>query len=348
MLRTDSDPELRVFDPVIRFLHWLTLFLVIAIFLLAFSIDFASSKEEAVALIQLHRSFGVTVWVVTLGQLVWRQCAHFPNWPADMRKAMAVPAAVGEDELHQSASALLKSLQSQKGVQLSIANALWSDARLPLAPGFVEQCREYYQAEATSLDLSSPGAANTINGWVKQKTQDKIPTIVTPQALRDTFAVLTNAVYFKGGWEYKFMKSETQEGDFHLSGGTSGGAGKTKKMQFMHRDTILNGYRSGPGYEAAALPVGVGASRLGTFKPTRIISAGRAAGKRSGLGLDGSERRRQAFSRAAVLFADDADLRAANVDPRTGFDAICDYASFPTAAPSRLLLEAELGGAQAS
>jgi len=32
MLRTDGDPELRVFDPVIRFLHWLTLFLVATIF----------------------------------------------------------------------------------------------------------------------------------------------------------------------------------------------------------------------------------------------------------------------------------------------------------------------------
>ena len=73
MLRADGDPELRVFDPVIRSLHWLTLFLVITIFALAFSIEFASSRGEAVALIQLHRSFGVTVWVVTLGRLVWRQ-----------------------------------------------------------------------------------------------------------------------------------------------------------------------------------------------------------------------------------------------------------------------------------
>jgi cytochrome b561 len=84
MLRTDEDPELLVFDPVIRFLHWLTLFLVAAIFILAFSIDFASSREEAVALTQLHRSFGVTVWVVTLGRLAWRQFSRFPNWPADM------------------------------------------------------------------------------------------------------------------------------------------------------------------------------------------------------------------------------------------------------------------------
>ena len=47
MLRTDEDPELLVFDPVIRFFHWLTLFLVATIFVLAFSIDFASSKEGA-------------------------------------------------------------------------------------------------------------------------------------------------------------------------------------------------------------------------------------------------------------------------------------------------------------
>ena len=87
MLRTDGDPELRVFDPVIRFLHWLTLFLVGTIFVLAFSIDFASSKDEAVALIDLHRSFGVTVWVLTLGRLIWRQFSRFPNWPADMPQA---------------------------------------------------------------------------------------------------------------------------------------------------------------------------------------------------------------------------------------------------------------------
>src|SRR5229473_1439871 len=100
MLRSDSHPELRVFDPVIRFLHWLTLFLVATIFVLAFSIDFASSKEEAGALIQLHRSFGVTVWVVTLGRLAWRQFSRFPNWPADMPQAMRFVAHWSEYALY--------------------------------------------------------------------------------------------------------------------------------------------------------------------------------------------------------------------------------------------------------
>ena len=100
MLRTDANPELRVFDPVVRFLHWLTLFLIGAIFVLAFSIHFARSREEAVLLTQLHRSFGLTVWIVTLGRFAWRQCARFPNWPVDMPRAMRLAAHASELALY--------------------------------------------------------------------------------------------------------------------------------------------------------------------------------------------------------------------------------------------------------
>ena len=100
MLRADANPELRAFDPLIRFLHWLTLFLVATTFVLAFSIDLASSKEEAGVIIQLHRSFGVTLWVVTLIRLVWRQFSRFPNWPADMPQLMRFAAHWSEYALY--------------------------------------------------------------------------------------------------------------------------------------------------------------------------------------------------------------------------------------------------------
>jgi cytochrome b561 len=116
MLRTDGDPELRTFDPVIRFLHWLTLFLIAAIFVLAFSIDLASSKEEAVTLIELHRSFGVTVWIVTLGRLVWRQFSRLPNWPVDMPQAMRLAG-------HWSEYALYALLLTQPILGLLLTNA---------------------------------------------------------------------------------------------------------------------------------------------------------------------------------------------------------------------------------
>ena len=100
MLRTDGDPELRVFDPLIRLLHWLTLLLVATTFVLAVSIDLAPTKNEAAALVQMHRSFGVSVWVVTLARLVWRQFAHFPNWPDDMPQLMRFAAQWSEYALY--------------------------------------------------------------------------------------------------------------------------------------------------------------------------------------------------------------------------------------------------------
>jgi cytochrome b561 len=100
MLRADADPELRAFDPLIRLLHWLTLFLVATAFVLAFSIDLAPSKEEAGVIIQLHRSFGVTVWVVTLIRLIWRQFSRFPNWPANMPQLMRFAAHWSEYALY--------------------------------------------------------------------------------------------------------------------------------------------------------------------------------------------------------------------------------------------------------
>jgi cytochrome b561 len=100
MLRNDEDSDLREFDPGIRFLHWLTLFLVATTFVLAFSIGFAASRDQALALTTLHRSFGATVWAVMLCRLMWRQFSRFPNWPADMPRAMRFAAQWSEYALY--------------------------------------------------------------------------------------------------------------------------------------------------------------------------------------------------------------------------------------------------------
>ncbi|HET9836594.1 MAG TPA: serpin family protein, partial [Candidatus Angelobacter sp.] len=166
-----------------------------------------------------------------------------------MRQTLAIPAGVSEDAVHESAAALMKALQSQKGIELSIANALWSDTTLPLAEDYVARCRKFYQAEATTLDFSKgKAAADTINGWVKQKTHDKIPGIVDEGSLAGQKALLTNAVYFRGRWVYQFSRRITQDAPFHLLNGGQ------KKVPMMHRPSIRDAYRSGHGFEAAALP----------------------------------------------------------------------------------------------
>jgi cytochrome b561 len=100
MLHTDGDTKQRVFDPTTRLLHWLTVGLITLVFVLAFSIELATSKASHTALLQLHRSFGVTVWAVTLVRLVWRQFARFPNWPTDMPQLMRLAAQGSEYALY--------------------------------------------------------------------------------------------------------------------------------------------------------------------------------------------------------------------------------------------------------
>ena len=166
---------------------------------------------------------------------------------AAIRHALSVPDGISEEQLHDSSFAMLQSLRSQTGVELAIANGLWSDPSVPLSPAFVERCRKLFDAQATTLDLRQPSAANVINDWVKQHTRGKIPTIVTPDTLRDAKAVLTNAVYFHGKWQHQFSKDKTQNAPFHLVNG------QLKTVPMMHQASISRAYRKGDGFEAAVL-----------------------------------------------------------------------------------------------
>jgi serpin B len=167
---------------------------------------------------------------------------------AAMRDTLAIPAKLSEDEFQGAAAALSQSLRSRKDIELSIANALWADRSFRLADGFVKRARDYYDADATSLDFHSPEAADTINAWVKEHTRGKIPDIVTPAIVRAAVAILTNAVYFRGRWREPFSKSQTEDGIFHTVDG------RQQKAPMMHNAKLSGAYRSGDGFEAARLP----------------------------------------------------------------------------------------------
>jgi cytochrome b561 len=99
-MRTDSNSRLRVFDRATRLMHWLTAGLMLLVFALAFSIDLATSRSSHTVFLQLHRSVGLTVCVLTMGRLVWRHFAKYPNWPDDMSQAMRVAATASEYALY--------------------------------------------------------------------------------------------------------------------------------------------------------------------------------------------------------------------------------------------------------
>jgi cytochrome b561 len=99
-MRAVGNSERGVFDQATRLMHWLTAGLVLSAFVLAFSIDLSTSRALHTAFLQVHRSVGLTVWVVTLFRLAWRQFAKYPDWPSDMSQTMRVAAMASEYGLY--------------------------------------------------------------------------------------------------------------------------------------------------------------------------------------------------------------------------------------------------------
>ncbi len=86
------------FDPIALTAHWLTLFLILGVFSTAFLMHRPSLAWTLT--LQIHRSLGLMVWLVTVLRLVWRQFARLPDWPANTSRTMQRAARAMEYALY--------------------------------------------------------------------------------------------------------------------------------------------------------------------------------------------------------------------------------------------------------
>jgi len=98
---------------------------------------------------------------------------------------------------------------------INIANSIWYRQGFSVLPAFLQTNSSYYHAKVQALDFSSSSAPATINGWVNQQTNGKIPSIVG-QIPANAVMYLINAIYFKSGWKEKFDPAKTAKRDFYL------------------------------------------------------------------------------------------------------------------------------------
>ena len=116
--------------------------------------------------------------------------------------------------------ALIDHLSSSDKVSLmEIANSIWVNEGFPVKNAFLNQNEISYDAEIQNLDFFNPESLDIINGWVSQKTHDKIPTIldsIDPNAV----LYLINALYFNAQWKYAFDKEYTKPSSFQKADGT--------------------------------------------------------------------------------------------------------------------------------
>jgi len=129
--------------------------------------------------------------------------------------------------------------QNKKGYTVNTANAFWANVDYKFLDGYLNLLKSYYVAEAKELDFSkNVEAANTINNWIEEQTNDKIRDMIKPEMLSDaTKLVLTNAICFKGLWEKQFNPTYTYETDFETSPGETV---KIDMMDYNDKDKEFN------------------------------------------------------------------------------------------------------------
>ncbi|MBX3219914.1 MAG: serpin family protein [Labilithrix sp.] len=124
---------------------------------------------------------------------------------------------------------------SKGGAELNIATRLWIDDDFAIQPAFAKTAETSFGAAPASVDFAkSEDARKAINTWVAEKTKDKIPDLL-PQGAVDarTRLVVTNAIWFKGRWEFPFRKPETKDGPFKTDGK------KSVTVPLMHQTDSL-------------------------------------------------------------------------------------------------------------
>jgi serpin B len=186
------------------------------------------------------------------------------NTKAQMAKAMRfdLPPA----ELHPAFAALqdgLNAVQKKGQVKLAIANSLWPQKGYQFLPAYLDLCKEQYGTVITPLDYAKAAepARRTINRWVEDKTNKKIPDLIAPGVLGAlTRLVLVNAIYFKGTWRTKFAPTFTHEAPFHIS------ASKSVQASLMVVTTTF-WYSETPDLQTLELPYADGAISMVVFLP---------------------------------------------------------------------------------
>jgi len=139
------------------------------------------------------------------------------------------------DKLNPALSQLMGSFNAtDKPYQLLVANGLWGQMGYAFNPEFIAVTKKYYGGGFEEVDyineVKREEARQEINRWTAQQTAEKIKDLIGPKVLTEmTRLVLTNAIYFKGKWQFQFKKESTKDMLFAVS------QAEKKPVPMMHQ-----------------------------------------------------------------------------------------------------------------
>ena len=183
----------------------------------------------------------------------------------EMQNTLQFPN-LSSDEINGYFQKLSTSLiQVDPKVNLGIANSIWYRNTFSILPAFIQVNQDYYNAHIEALDFNNPNSVNTINNWVSDKTNKRIPKVID-QISNDLVMFLINAIYFKGSWMYEFDKNGTHDLSFTLADAS------VISTPLMHQKGSFNSF-SNEQFSAVEMPYGQGNFTMVVLLPNDGYSA---------------------------------------------------------------------------
>ncbi|MBX3131427.1 MAG: serpin family protein [Polyangiaceae bacterium] len=166
--------------------------------------------------------------------------------------------AQSDADLHAAFNTLDQKLASRgqgakgadgKEFRLRISNAAWAQRDYSFLSSYLDVLGQNYGAGVKLLDFAanSEGSRETINDWVSQQTEGKIPELLPAGSVNDlTRLVLTNTVYFNAAWKEPFKPEATKDGTFTRPDGSTVTAA-------LMKGTVAERYGEGEGWQATRI-----------------------------------------------------------------------------------------------
>ena len=239
--------------------------IIVVTFFLSSPFIFAKTTGDLQTVVKGNNDFGFDLYQKLKGE---KGNLFFSPYSISTALAMTYAGARGQTEkemagvlhfslkqepLHSSFSKLqseLNAIQNEGYVKLSIANSLWAQKGYHFLDTFFNLNKKYYGAGLNFVDFKKEieAARETINIWVKDKTQQKIKELIKPGMINSlTRLVLCNAIYFKGNWLVQFDKKRTKKDKFYIS------PDKTIKVAMMNQESRYK-YKDFGSFSAIELP----------------------------------------------------------------------------------------------
>jgi serpin B len=156
------------------------------------------------------------------------------NTAKEMREVLYFPRQELLDPVEATMLKSLMTTDTMEGTDFRLANAIWAQEGFSFLPSYMQRLERHYHAPLTLMDFMNltnrEENRKKINHWVEDHTNNRIRDLIQPGILdANTRLVLTNAVYFNGGWMYPFDKNSTAASLFHVN------KQESIKTDFMHQ-----------------------------------------------------------------------------------------------------------------